>query len=222
MKHPLVRQTLREMYGREFDELYGIEDSTGEETTSPEGATSMTKNGHTVKNFFMCTTCGYRGNTSRGVKQHGKMHLSAREHFAIINATNSKPCLVYSSLTDANLVQSHTLEQAIKRTSADLEVDNNEQTATGKVRADDETVTSPAGTAAANTVQHQQPFSKKARLLEYNNRHQEPAVAGSNDEDDQQHETKIERPQTYCQKCCTQFQHVSNFLAHKKFYCKDE
>lgn len=51
LKHPLVKKTLIETYKN--DEIIN---SSSIKTTF----------------FFICTTCGYRGNTARGVKQHGK------------------------------------------------------------------------------------------------------------------------------------------------------
>lgn len=41
-------------------------------------------------------------------------------------------------------------------------------------------------------------------------------------DDSSAEQIKIERPQTFCHKCSTQFRQFSSFLAHKKFYCKDD
>ena len=38
------------------------------------------------KKIYIRKTCGYRGNTLRGVKQHGKLHLSQMEPFDILEA----------------------------------------------------------------------------------------------------------------------------------------
>jgi hypothetical protein len=39
-----------------------------------------------LKKLYICKTCGYRGNTLRGVKQHGKLHISQMEKFDILEA----------------------------------------------------------------------------------------------------------------------------------------
>lgn len=179
----------------------------------------------------MCTTCGYRGNTSRGVKQHGKMHLSAHEHFAIINAKSHKPYIVYNSLEDANLLHNHHGENSsgLKRPiSGDFIDVNNETTSNSEhsKTADESNEASSAAVANNNGVSSsigQQPFTKKARLLEYNNN------SNKNDDDDESEDdsqevltNKIERPQTFCHKCSTQFKQIVSFKAHKKFYCMDD
>lgn len=73
LEQPLVRKFLVENYG------------------SSRSATRS-------KPYFICTACGYRGNTSRGVKQHGKLHLTEGHFFGIIDTSSSvEPVLVYSS-----------------------------------------------------------------------------------------------------------------------------
>lgn len=239
-----MRQTLREQYGREFDEL---EEASGVATDEMDYNRTPThqssSNGPTAvgkSTFFMCTTCGYRGNTSRGVKQHGKMHLSAREHFAIINATPLKPYLVYTSLGDVNLAsiqqQSQSQPQQQQPTT-ESEMIPEPAVVEQKSKPDREPPPPPSVSSMA-------PFSKKARLLEYNKgsaaaaesvvtkpdyealNHDEEDEEEDEDEaeetDSDSEQVKIQRPQTYCHKCSTQFQHVRNFHAHKKFYCKDD
>jgi hypothetical protein len=83
IKHPLVQKTLLETYGLDgTDQLVSLL-WFGE----PIGSCA----------FYICTNCGYRGNTSRGVKQHGKIHLSNREHFAVIGASHKAPVVVFNS-----------------------------------------------------------------------------------------------------------------------------
>jgi len=79
LKHPLVKKTIQEMYESEDSKQLALEIN---------------------RNFFICTTCGYRGNTLRGVKQHGKLHLSGKEQFAIINMAEKEPLLAYNSAED--------------------------------------------------------------------------------------------------------------------------
>lgn len=231
----MVRQTLKEIYGREFEELNGAEESgsAGEEATNDQSMHIKNPS----KNFYMCTTCGYRGNTSRGVKQHGKMHLNAREHFAIINTTPLKPYLVYNSLEDVNLASNSASYDSthggggVKREIVESdESDEVKKTSHNNVESSGEIVTNTtATTTTATTTSSQHPFTKKARLLEYNanlrnqNRQQQEDEESEDDQDDSSAEQiKIERPQTFCHKCSTQFRQFSSFLAHKKFYCKDD
>lgn len=230
----MVRQTLKEIYGREFEELNGAEESgsAGEEATSDQSMHIKNPS----KNFYMCTTCGYRGNTSRGVKQHGKMHLNAREHFAIINTTPLKPYLVYNSLEDVNLASNSasnydsTHGGGVKRELVESdESDEVKKTSHNTVEISGEIVTNTTTTTTATTTtSSQHPFTKKARLLEYNatlrnqNRQQEDEESDDDQDDSSAEQINIELPQTFCHKCSTQFRLFSNFLAHKKFYCKDD
>ncbi len=61
ISHPLVKKTLQELYD------------------SDERHQQQQQHQILINNFYICTTCGYRGNTLRGVKQHGKLHLSNKE-----------------------------------------------------------------------------------------------------------------------------------------------
>ncbi|CAF0885033.1 unnamed protein product [Brachionus calyciflorus] len=175
IQHHLVKKTLIDLYGDNF-ELFNINDEIEEISSNSIKANGITKN------FFMCTACGYRGNTSRGVKQHGKLHLNQDENFSIINVTDIQPYLVYSSLSDGDLRKLTTIGKRDLTESLD---DNN-----------------------LKVYQ----MSKKARLLDYNFKSDLLSDINNNN---------VNKSQTYCQKCDIQFQHINNFLAHKKSYCKD-
>lgn len=94
--HYLVKKTLIELYGSErLDTSHSKFKLKGYKQQQNESKDNK-------KKFFMCTACGYRGNTIRGVKQHGKLHLSFKQHFGIIQAGEEKPMLIYYSKNDCD------------------------------------------------------------------------------------------------------------------------
>lgn len=95
LKLETVQTTLIETYGcKNISELLKL---------SQNEFVMSNQNNNQVKNFYICTSCGYRGNTQRGVKQHGKLHLSNGQHFAVIYASDCQPMLVYNSEDDGDL-----------------------------------------------------------------------------------------------------------------------
>ena len=255
LKHPLVVKTLLETYKvSSIDELDMIN------LNSPSSA-KLSEACMVNKYFYMCSTCGYRGNTVRGVKQHGKqLHLINKEHFGIINATETQPLLVYYSQNDSDL-HLNGGGSSKRAMPSSLTVLPHKILKTGNVQAnaaylppksedshtEDESTDSDEEEASQSFVvlknltaiskvkeefvAQQQPVSKKARLLEAHQRIQEAAasqesasakLANSNVDISAPVSVKIvDKSQTYCVKCNIQFQQVSNFLAHKTNYCKD-
>ena len=225
LKHPLVKKTFKETYN-----LGGLAASQLSDADIAADCPGTNKS-----HFFICTSCGYRGNTARGVKQHGKMHLAQREHFAVINITD-EPSVVYNSSNDKEF-------QAQCLNFSHTQAESNEKTMLKRVRTEDpveenKTTQKEPEEKMSNAA----PFSKKARLLDSHYSQQkilnesdaankstpvgniveqtsslrklvlEPQAAQLN--------SMKEKSQTYCSKCNIQFQQVGNFLAHKKLYCK--
>lgn len=222
LKHPLVKKTLLEMYDK----------------------TTVTNDLN--KNFFICTSCGYRGNTLRGVKQHGKLHLSNREQFAIINMTDKEPLLAYNSNEDNELQIQLNQKKSLniqldfaksnKRSSSDIDSDDssdksNKPTNVCKIpmllltnSTDIKTDKAIAATPAP-VQSNSQPMSKKARLLDshYNQQkilNDETTNTITSNTKKQDNDVSENKSQTYCSKCNIQFQHINNYLAHKTNYCK--
>ena len=215
IKHPLVNKTLIEIYGREDLDC----EMSGKLVSN---ALVNTNNGTSVNLFFMCTTCGYRGNTARGVKQHGKLHLATRQHFAIIQAMDSRPVLIYNSQNECDFVQS--TNKAVNMTT----VEELALTLTQDIKSSE----ADKQEKSTSNLQHQQkPISKKARLLlDYSKKLREEEEKELelklNEQKREKEEKEAEKlkvkSHTYCFKCCIQFQHMSNYLAHKKSYCIDQ
>ena len=68
LRHPLVMKTISESYSH----LNKVNKSgLASELSAASIGTGSEQGFVQSKNFFICTTCGYRGNTARGVKQHG-------------------------------------------------------------------------------------------------------------------------------------------------------
>ena len=239
LKHPLVVKTLLETYKvSSLSELNLTHDTNNKSAQHNEQTQSSLFN--LTKNFFMCSACGYRGNTVRGVKQHGKSHLQEREHFGIISATERHPLLVYYSLNDMEL---QSLSVANKRCSVFLqEFSIKDSVSNGEIR---ETMqdsfkdkkyeenSSGGGEIASKSsnelsddyqeakFQHQ-PITKKARLLDAHQKAQDSLASNLKCVDDLPGSIiKLDNSQTYCFKCNIQFQQVSNYLAHKTNYCND-
>ncbi len=192
LKHPLVIKTLKE--------LYGHEDVTFcEELNSPSSKTAA------YNLFYMCTTCGYRGNTARGVKQHGKLHLVNRQHFAVINATEKQALLIYNSENDSsdfNFSKKYT-----HLSNLGFETQTSESNNCINFKHDNK----DSNFDLFNT---KLPQSKKARLLndyQKNLNEQEASSKGNL--------LKLVKAQTFCFKCNIQFQHLDNYITHKKTYC---
>lgn len=221
LKHPLVKKTLTELYGKDY-ELLNIEDDSNL-IELKQLANASGGSGSMAKNFFMCTACGYRGNTARGVKQHGKMHLTDREHFGIINVTSTHPFLVYNTLCDTDLQSSlPSFNSPVKRQFAnDDETDSNHF----KHPNDDE-IHSDHVDDDDDDSQSSQPVSKKVRLnggakLPLKNQPDSNSIINNNKNNIDNTKNDLNKSQKFCHKCNTQFQHVNNFLAHVKYYCKD-
>ena len=254
LKHPLVIKTLIETYKvTRLDEL----DIYNANTNDINNKAKLNETINSNKYFYMCSTCGYRGNTVRGVKQHGKqLHLINKEHFGIINATEKQPLLVYYSLNDndLNLNASNkksmpssltVLPQKLLKTNGsshlstkdeDSHDDSEEEEIDYTNKSTEENnsfkILKNLNTSALpkDDFVIQQPVSKKARLLEAHQKYQDlqPSslnsankTASSLSTENSSPLLKIDRSQTYCFKCNIQFQQVSNFLAHKTNYCKD-
>jgi hypothetical protein len=77
-------------------------------TPSPQPITSASQ--PNAKQFYVCTTCGYRGNTIRGVKQHGKLHISNNEPFSIAGLTDD----------ELNICNKHAARQNVNENENDL------------------------------------------------------------------------------------------------------
>ncbi len=255
LKHPLVIKTLLETYKvSSLSELDSLNNNTNNNTNNHEEEKSNGNEFNLVKNFYMCSTCGYRGNTVRGVKQHGKSHLQEKEHFGIISATEQKPLLVYYSLNDggSELLQSNGTNKKImitslKALSQDLLVkaivnkgDDNikDSSITNKISGNelDSSLFSKMNSSNHSSLniagnQIQQPVSKKARLLDaHHQKMQQDTLESlnlksgedfSSSLESSSSSSKLDKSQTYCFKCNIQFQHVSNYLAHKTNYCID-
>ena len=161
LKHPLVKKTLIETYKTDSTTF-----------------------------FFICTTCGYRGNTARGVKQHGKLHLQQAEQFAVINITteSNEPILVYNSNEDKEL---------------QIQFQQQQQQQQPVVKEEDKVI-------KEDTKETTVPFSKKARILDLHYNQQKKLLE----------KTECEQSQSYCLKCNIQFKQINNYLAHKRLYCK--
>jgi hypothetical protein len=193
LKHPLVIKTLQELYGHEdlkfFEELY---------TPSIKGISSNF--------FYMCTTCGYRGNTARGVKQHGKLHLINKQHFAIIHATKNQPILIYNSENDS--FDTKTSRENIQK--ANLNFEKHIDIVETSIKLNEN--------KTPDFYKSKLPLSKKARLLhDYSKSLKEQECEKQEDIS-----LKVVKAHTYCFKCNIQFQHLNNYLTHKKTYCIDK
>ena len=234
LKHPLVVKTLLEIYNvSTLDELSALDASDNIEKPNLN------------KNFYMCSSCGYRGNTVRGVKQHGKSHLQEKEHFGIINTNEKLPLLVYYSLNDNELHISSkktapmpssltVLSQDMAKSGAlfhsptksehsEEELDE-EETFKTFPSAKKSDINSSSGIAKLlQDCQHknQHPISKKARLLDAHHKMQDSLTMESREQVSAA-KKQIDKSQTYCFKCNIQFQKVANYLAHKTNYCKDD
>jgi hypothetical protein len=148
-----------------------------------------------AKHFYVCTTCGYRGNTIRGVKQHGKLHLSNNEPFNI------------AGLTDDELHMRKS--QAIKHSLSENE--NELIVARGYSRHQ-----LPLQDVSSSSI-NDEPINNnemnKIKRIKY------PSTM-INDLHENNSSTK---PIGYfCDICDIKFQHEQNFSAHKKFYCKEK
>lgn len=178
LRHPLVKKTLTETYGgNDIQKLFSYNESINEDDMSMNN-----------RQFFICTNCGYRGNTSRGVKQHGKMHINNNEHFGIINATEKYPLIVYNSRQDSDIKIIDKVKQKIELINDSIE---DEETTSNNSNS----LTKHSETNCVDSSENN--ISKMLSL------------------------TKDMRSETYCFKCGIQFQHIKNFLAHKKSYCND-
>ena len=220
LKHPLVMKTIKENYGNleKFNE-----------NITPSGTVNNSNEYHS-KNFFVCTTCGYRGNTIRGVKQHGKLHLAQSEQFAVINISSefNEPILVYNSNNDVEFQLAHISPSSSKSIEIDeqteenysdemsIEVSSNKNNELEEVKANSciikKEMFSPTSV----------PFSKKARILDLHYNQQKSLTTALESVDSMKVKaqgTDVEKSQTFCFKCNIQFQQISNFLAHKKLYC---
>jgi len=210
LKHPLVKKTLQETYSGQAN--------SDQSKIAPENVKCSSF-------FFICTTCGYRGNTARGVKQHGKLHLAQLEQFAVINISNRAkgPILVYNSNDDIE-IQSQTFNSKNSNRQFDCEENSLIEKSEMEDSITPENIEKPKSaitSTKANDVVV--PFSKKARILDLHFNQQKMLTQMSNVEMDTPtlvNKIKVEKSQTYCFKCNIQFQHISNFLAHKKLYCK--
>jgi hypothetical protein len=239
LKHPLVIKTLLETYKvSSLSELNSLNNNSNSKNNHDEENKSNVNEFNLIKNFYMCSTCGYRGNTVRGVKQHGKSHLQEKEHFGIISATEQKPLLVYYSLNDGGgeLLQSNggankkMFITSLKVLSHDLLVkaivnkgDDNikDSSMTNKIS---EKSSSGSELDLSLNIGHQmqQPVSKKARLLDaHHQKMQQDSLELNLKNGDDDFSSSSAKSQTYCFKCNIQFQHVSNYLAHKTNYCID-
>ena len=231
LKHPLVKKTFKETYN--FSGLAASQLSDADNASDCLGASKS--------HFFICTSCGYRGNTARGVKQHGKMHLAQREHFAVINITD-EPSVVYNSSKDKEF-------QAQCLNILPSPAESNEKSTLKRIRVEDNveqihntSQKEPVDKGIEAKILTAAPFSKKARLLDSHYSQQKlfnesdaakkSSPVGTVVEQTSnlrklvlethtaQLNTMNEKSQTYCFKCNIQFQQVGNFLAHKKLYCK--
>ena len=266
LRHPLVRKTMLEIYG-------DLENKSARNEVA--------------KNFFICTTCGYRGNTCRGVKQHGKLHFSNHEHFAIINMTEKEPILVYHSLNDCELstaqFSSESSSSGLKRQLDNTNLSGSSLSRNKKLKLDEQETmeeiedelqqnkeVNDSNTILTETpildvptrnaeifIPNGQPLPKKARLLDSHYQQQQllhqqqqqqinllllqenqnnksinkndieakkPAekipTSLNNTNTNNNSNSSVDKSQTYCFKCNIQFKQFSNFLAHKKLYCK--
>jgi hypothetical protein len=178
LKHPLVKKTLSETYGgSDIQKLFSFKQSINEDDININN-----------RHFFICTNCGYRGNTSRGVKQHGKMHINNNEHFAIINATDKFPLVVYNSKHDCDI---KILNKAQEKTELIDYVNDDEN----------------------NKIKYSESDLKELK--------QDFIESSDSNFLKMQSLTSDLKSDTYCFKCGIQFQHIKNFLAHKKSYCND-
>jgi len=198
LTHPLVKKTIQETY---FDQ-----------------SNKNLNNNSLESYFFICTTCGYRGNTARGVKQHGKLHLAQLEQFAVINISNRAkiPILVYDSSDDSE-IQTHENKNVNK--NYDLEESLSEK---HSPEIEDNSIENkPKFLMSSSTnVESSVPFSKKARILDLHYNQQKTLSIQESDKQESANNIKLEKSQSYCSKCNIQFRHKSNYLAHKKLYCK--
>jgi hypothetical protein len=216
LRHPLVKKTLIELYGSEQVEL------SDDSSSSIANNLALNNNNNSGRNFFMCTNCGYRGNTCRGVKQHGKLHLCEKQHFAVIQATDLKPFLIYNSETECDFSLSKYQQQKSLAIQKIDEEKLNKQQQQIKIMENDE---------EKSIKDSASPISKKARLLfdyrvsnDNDNANEEKScqVDQQDSEEIVKKQPSAIKSQTYCFKCEIQFQHMNNFLAHKKSYCKDQ
>ncbi len=187
LKHPLVKKTLSEIYGEcDIEKLFSFKDAINEKAFNINN-----------RHFFICTNCGYRGNTSRGVKQHGKMHIHNNEHFSIINATEKLPLIVYSSKqdSDVNIVNKSKSKADMNDYNLNDE-ENNYNIIANNTESDSKEL--KQNCSSDNSIESSDNSILKMQSL-----------------------TGDLRSETYCFKCGIQFQQIKNFLAHKKSYCND-
>ena len=104
VKLPSVINTLLKTYDvTTMDEL--------KEYLNDENSTSLNSSDESIQKFSICTTCGYRGKTIRGVKQHGKSHLIEKEHFGIIEVKEKLFSLAYYSASDTDIQFSNVVRK---------------------------------------------------------------------------------------------------------------
>jgi hypothetical protein len=246
LQHPLVKKTLEETYSRSFyNNLYSIDNNDDNQKHNNNQSSPLIQ-----QHFYICTTCGYRGNTARGVKQHGKLHLSNSEHFAILNidtrveSDNNEPSFIYYSMQDCDL---NEMKMAPIVTSPSIDQHSKEIVLNSQLKQsiNDDKINKINNNNSSNRLG---PISKKARLLDSHYQQQRQMLSNNNsdfnksdgnsdkntnnnDDDDDENDDgelsnlknyiKVQKSQTFCFKCGIQFQHVKNFLAHKKLYCKN-
>ena len=202
VKHPLVLKTLLETYGvSSLDELNHNNHQYHHSPVASSSSSAATAAAN--RHFFICTCCGYRGNTARGVKQHGKLHLLGAEQFAIINASGKYPAIIYNSKSEnpgvANFASvASSPPPAPSALSLPLVVASKRKRRTISDEDDDDDDAGDSKEAKTNDILDREDKKAPSR----------PATAA-------------ESADNYCFKCHIQFQHAHSFLAHKKLYCKD-
>ena len=144
----------------------------------------------------------------------------------MINITNrlNEPILIYNSKADVE-TQTQLLNKVF---SSEVSLEQNdvievEDSTKEKEVLKNEVIKSEE--KDSKNLPNPMPFSKKARILDLHYNQQKSMNAGSiltgmPLKSPPKNSAQIEKSQTYCFKCNIQFQHITNYLAHKKLYCK--
>ena len=154
-----------------------------------------------LRKIYICKTCGYRGNTIRGVKQHGKLHFSQTEPFDILEAGLDEfdKITIFKNLKETDDKGSKCLRLSECNESADD--------------------TFKIGVKQSNNeckIEMKHNLSNEEKKRQHMN--DDGGVSQMNENDESNDEFIYQK---YCKTCKIQFQQEHSFNAHKKYYCKE-
>ena len=202
---------------------------------------------HAPTKAYRCQLCGYRGNTVRGMRMHGKStHMDAGERFTDDNIIEfHEPPLVPKRLrTTTESVEVHLMRGAhLPPPPATIDTNKRKRTTSTPVSTGDSlahhndvvpvkrskpTVTSPKSFKIANILGHDDRESNdstkyvgeaaKCDGLKMDTSQSEKTPAERNVKEEHD-DTKPTEAANYCKECDIPFVYLSTYLAHKKYYC---